>query len=78
MDWIDGMWCLPLLTRGYALYIEMVAPAAALVGLNRSNLCGDNKSCSVPGSAATKRASRVLSGIFVHQAAESSYCVIFI
>ena len=52
----------------------MVAPAAALVGLNRSDLCRDNRSCSVPGSA-TERASGVLSGIFVHQAAESSYCV---
>jgi hypothetical protein len=57
------------------LYTEMVAPAAALVGLNRSNLCRDNRSCSVPGSAATKRASGVLSEIFVHQAAESSYCI---
>src|SRR5713101_2535741 len=57
------------------LYTEMVALAAALVGLNRSNLCRDNRSCSVPRSAATKRASGALSGIFVHQAAESSYAL---
>jgi hypothetical protein len=30
---------------------------------------------SVPGSAVTKRAGRVSSGILVHQATESSYCV---
>ena len=52
------------------LYTEMVAPAAARVGLNRSDLCRDNRSCSnvsVPGSAVTKRASGVSIGIFVHQ-----------
>jgi hypothetical protein len=50
-------------------YTEMVA-SATLVGLNRSDLCRDNRSCSnisVPGSAVTKRASGVSSGIFVHQ-----------
>jgi hypothetical protein len=50
-----------------APYTEMVAPAAALVGRYRSNLCRDNRSCSVAGSAATKRASGVLSGIFRHE-----------
>lgn len=46
-----------------------LAPAT-LLGLNRSNLRRGNRSCSivsVPGLTVTKRASRVLSGIFVHQ-----------
>jgi hypothetical protein len=52
----------------YPLYAEMVA-SAARVELNRSDLCKGIRSCSiilVPGSAVTKRASGVSSGILVH------------
>jgi hypothetical protein len=48
---------------------EMVA-SAARVELNRFDLCKRIRSCSIisfPGSAVTKRASRVSSGIFLHQ-----------
>src|SRR5258706_8306000 len=70
MDWTDRH-CRAShrLMRCRALYTEMVA-SAALVGLNRSDLCRGDRSCSiisVPGSAVTKRASGVPSGIFVHQ-----------
>src|SRR5713226_533824 len=70
MDWTDRH-CRAShrLMRCRALYTEMVA-SAALVGLNRSDLCRGDRSCSiisVPGSAVTKRASGVPSGIFVHE-----------
>jgi hypothetical protein len=50
-------------------HIEMVA-STVRVELNRSDLCKHIRSCSiiwVLGSAVTKCASGVLSGIFVHQ-----------
>jgi hypothetical protein len=57
------------LMRHRTFYAEMVA-SAAVIELNRSNLCKGTRSCSiisVPGSAVTKRASGVSSGILVHQ-----------
>jgi hypothetical protein len=59
------------------LFAEMVA-SAAVVKFGRSGLCKGSRLCLiilVPGGAVTKRASGVSSGILVHQAAESSYCV---
>jgi len=56
-------------TRSTICASEMVA-SAALAEFNRSDFCKRTRSCStisVPGSALTKRASGVSSGILVHQ-----------
>ena len=70
MDWTDQHYrAFHRLMRRRTLYAEMVA-SAARVELNRSDLCKGIRSCSiisVPGSAVTKRASGVSSGILVHQ-----------
>jgi hypothetical protein len=70
MDWTDQH-CRSShrLMRCRTLHAEMVA-SAALVEFNRSDFCKRTRSCSiisVPGSALTKRASGVSSGILVHQ-----------
>jgi hypothetical protein len=70
MDWTDQH-CRSShrLMRCRPLHAEMVA-SAALVEFNRSDFCKRTRSCSiisVPGSALTKRASGVSSGILVDQ-----------